>query len=102
MSVSLINVQSFDFDGCIFNMNYIYSQSKDRLIETNEAFISQVSKKIQEEKIDEVVFMVGSNRQSLNIDNVNSKYGKGSRFPALVILGKEFQKRYKTTKFRLD
>ena len=106
-----INVRSFDFDGCIFNSTYVYSTEEDRLIKCNESFIKFVSDEIKNEEYNNVFFIVGSNRQSYDADQVNfdsnlphpitrerKTYIKGSCFPALNQLCEEFKKRDKQNK----
>ncbi len=74
-----IRVLSFDFDGCLFNINYIYSSNKN-VITHNEAFFARI--KDENEGIARIITFVGSNRQSFEIDFGNS-YLKGSCFPAV-------------------
>lgn len=97
-----ISVRAFDFDGCIFNRNYYRITASKRLIEANKELILNTSKNILTEKFDEVVFMVGSNRQSLAVDNVNNKDGTSSCFPALYELCNEFQQRLPSIPCRVD
>lgn len=97
-----INIRSFDFDGCIFNRNYHHSVTQNRLIEANEKLISNLSLEMLQEQYHEIVFMVGSNRQSLDIDTTNAEGGTGSCYPALQQLSDEFQKRVSPIKCRVD
>jgi len=97
-----INVRSIDFDGSQFHPDYIKSKSKNRLIETNDAFITQLAKEANQYDYDESVFMVGSNRQSKRTDDYNSKDTE-SCFPALQSLCAETNKRAgNRTQFRVD
>ena len=78
-----INVKSFDFDGCIFNITFLTSKDKCTkfLIATNQALINTESKTIREEKFDETIFMVDSNRQSCTWDHALAEQRKtGSCF----------------------
>ncbi len=88
-----ISVQSLDFDGCLFNMNYIWQKGNKKLIQNNELLLNEIVKKIQNDKADEVILMVGSNRQSQAIDLINFKPGKGTCFPEMEILRAEVQRR---------
>ena len=74
-----IRVLSFDFDGCLFHRGYINSEDKD-VVKSNEAFLEAIKK--ENEEFTTVYSLVGSNRQSYQIDIVNS-WGKGSCFPAI-------------------
>jgi hypothetical protein len=74
-----IRVLSFDFDGCLFHRGYVNSEDKD-VIKSNEAFLAAIR---QENKEYTTVYsIVGSNRQSYNVDMANA-WGKGSCFPAI-------------------
>lgn len=75
----LIRVPSFDFDGCLFHLDYIHRE-KGGVIEANEAFLNQI--KDENSGFDSVVVFVGSNRQSWDIDLANFM-GRGSCFPAV-------------------
>lgn len=89
-----ILVLSFDFDGCLFNNTYLYSESKNRLLEANEKLITDIVKQILDQDYDEVITMVGSSRQSKAVDDHNaSMYNRGSCFSALDIITAEIQKR---------
>lgn len=85
-------VISIDFDGCIFHLGYIGSASPNRLFDTNELFLQHVVDLIKNGLYSHVTFMVGSNRQSKYVDNMNAGT-KGSCFPALIKLCKEIQRR---------
>jgi hypothetical protein len=115
MNVRKINVRSFDFDGCIFNKNYIDSVTQNysvvrgddvfevQLIEHNKNLIDDMQQNINAEGFTEVITMVGSNRQSYKTDRKNMVYDggednkryKGSCFPALVSLTKELNRQTK-------
>ncbi len=99
-----INVRSLDFDGCIFNLNYLNDdKNANRLIKHNEAFIASECKAIDDNRFNDVIFMVGSNRQSSYIDFMNSIRKKSeSCFPALNTLCKEFNTRIKNKICRVD
>ncbi|KTC83658.1 hypothetical protein [Legionella cincinnatiensis] len=74
-----IRVTSFDFDGCLFHRNYVYSDNKD-VIASNKIFLDTI--KEENQNFTKAIALIGSNRQSLNIDIANSP-GKGSCFPAI-------------------
>ncbi|MFJ1269334.1 hypothetical protein ACD661_12270 [Legionella lytica] len=74
-----IRVLSFDFDGCLFHKGYVYSEDKN-VVKSNETFLEAVKK--ENEEFTTVYSLVGSNRQSYNVDMANS-WGKGSCFPAI-------------------
>lgn len=74
-----IRVLSFDFDGCLFNRGYVNSEDKD-VVKSNEAFLEAIKQENQEYTT--VYSLVGSNRQSYNVDMANA-WGKGSCFPAI-------------------
>lgn len=76
-----IRVLSFDFDGCLFHEGYLYAQDQD-VIKQNQAFFDTINKENKENRYSKTYSIVGSNRQSLRIDENNSR-GKGSCFPAL-------------------
>lgn len=79
-----INVISLDFDGCIFNRNYVYSEFPDRLIRHNQDFLDALSERIAAENFQKVWLMVGSNRQDVYTDLWNAaRVNKGSCAPAL-------------------
>jgi hypothetical protein len=83
--IMTIRVLSFDFDGCLFNLNYINSYNKD-VIKSNQAFLDKI--KAQNAAYKKVYTFVGSNRQSYLIDIYNSYGGKGSCFPSVGIINK--------------
>ena len=76
-----IHVQSFDFDGCLFNSEYITSQDKD-VIQANRKFLDSIKKKNTESSYSKSIVFVGSNRQSKATDDANL-WLKGSCFPAI-------------------
>lgn len=94
-------MRSFDFDGCLFNRNYQMLTEEDRLILANSVFIEKITKEIQSEQFEKVILMVGSNRQSLAIDQANTGT-KGSCYPALEKLCKEFQSRVSPITCEID
>ncbi len=73
-----INIQAFDFDGCLFNEKYIEAfkenknKSKDCLIEANQKLIAHIMEELKSEFCNEVIFTVGSNRQSFELDSYNA------------------------------
>lgn len=75
-----IRVLSFDFDGCLFNLDYI-NKTHD-VIQSNMALLNQIKQENDEAKHNKVITFVGSNRQSKAVDLANSP-GKGSCFPAV-------------------
>lgn len=74
-----IRVLSFDFDGCLFHSNYIFSEQKD-VVKSNHAFLNKI--KEENKEFTKAYTFVGSNRQSFAIDIINSR-SKGSCFPAV-------------------
>jgi len=88
-----IIVNSVDFDGCLFHAGYCYSELKDRLIRTNPHFVDFILEQSKQEAADEIIFIVGSNRQSEEIDRNNSNWVKGSCFIALEELTKFFREK---------
>lgn len=87
-----ILVLSLDFDGCIFNDNYLTSTAPDRLTATNQPLFDHIINTINNGHYARVIFMVGSNRQSKKIDDNNAAtqrkindryYQSESCFPAL-------------------
>lgn len=80
-----LKVYSFDFDGCLFNYHYLSSKIKD-LSESNKELFASLKKGTGDSNI---VF-IGSNRQSLSDDLINSRQDdRGSCFPMLDLLCKE-------------
>ncbi|MBA2657207.1 MAG: hypothetical protein H0U70_09560 [Tatlockia sp.] len=76
-----IRVLSFDFDGCLFHSEYIKSTNKDVIVH-NSDFLAQIAQ--ENLNFSKVYTMVGSTRQSHQIDLTNSKIGnKGSCYPAI-------------------
>lgn len=79
-----ISVQSFDFDGCLFNPRYVehYKAAPDADLEsvffdTNKRFFATVKAKVK--SYNEVVYFVGSNRQSYFAEKTSFARG-GSSF----------------------
>ncbi len=76
-----IRVLSFDFDGCLFNMQkYIIPKEKD-VVKSNQPFLENL--KQENPEFTKAYTFVGSNRQSYQVDMMNSIFGKGSCFPAV-------------------
>lgn len=87
-------VLSFDFDGCLFNRDYIFANDK-KVIEHNQAFLDKIKDENKNEDssqcFDKVVCLIGSNRQSHVLDENNrymfvmdrGRFDKGSCFPAI-------------------
>lgn len=88
-------VVSLDFDGCVFNFNYLTSKSENRVIEENEVLIKHILEVIEKNKYRRVIFMVGSNRQSKHIDDINAAHHTESCFPALKKICEEIKRRSK-------
>ncbi|STO25475.1 hypothetical protein [Fluoribacter gormanii] len=86
-----IRYLSFDFDGCLFNQNYAQAPHLefkkhlgDAVLVHNRAFLDQL--KIENAAFDNVVALIGSNRQSYETDCINMghpKAFKGSCCPAI-------------------
>ncbi|WP_392536875.1 hypothetical protein [Legionella sp. 227] len=71
-----IRVLSFDFDGCLFNTAYINApytnldkHLTDAVLIHNETFLEQL--RHENERFSQVIAMIGSNRQSFEIDMLN-------------------------------
>jgi len=76
-----IRILSFDFDGCLFNINFHSSRIKN-IIRANLSFLNKIRK--QNHMFSDAVTFIGSNRQSHAIDRANSVHnGTGSCFPAI-------------------
>ena len=75
-----IRVLSFDFDGCLFNINYIMARDNKDVIKYNEVLLKTISN--DHHLYSKTITLVGSNRQSKTIDLCNSPH-KGSCFPAI-------------------
>lgn len=75
-----IRIISLDFDGCLFNQAFLDSPEKD-VIASNQAFLEKI--KHENATYDQVITMLGSNRQSLQADHGNAEWGKGSCFKRL-------------------
>ncbi|WP_454781860.1 hypothetical protein [Legionella sp. WA2022007384] len=86
-----IRYLSFDFDGCLFNSNYIKEPHLDftkhlgnAVLVHNRPFLDQI--KIENAAFDSVYAMIGSNRQSFELDTANMggpTTFKGSCCPAI-------------------
>lgn len=86
-------VFSLDFDGCVFNAKYCNSTEPERLIKYNKKLIEHILQEIQKQNYQEVIFLVGSNRQGFSTDRANSKRNNsGSCFPAIIELCEAIQK----------
>ncbi len=87
-----INAISLDFDGCIFNVNYVQNPEHDkRVITSNNDLITAITNKITAQAFTKAILLVGSNRQDKTIDDLNAySHNKGSAFPALRKLHEEF------------
>lgn len=93
-----INIRSIDFDGCLYNQQYQQSKDSNRLISSNEAFITKMIAEIQRARFDECIFMVGSNRQSFEVDALNSFMRRtDSCFSGLMNLHMEICQRLRQT-----
>jgi len=92
-----ILVISLDFDGCIFNVDYLRSTSPNRLIECNEKLIKHLTERIEAEEFERVIFLTSSNRQAKEIDDLNCFRGKSeSSYTALLKICDEVNRRTKT------
>ena len=93
-----MRVLSFDFDGCLFNLDYFnYCRPRSNngpeysaVINYNQKFLDILRDENTHFAYSKVISFVGSNRQSKNIDDANSiKYDRsrtikvGSCFPAI-------------------
>jgi hypothetical protein len=93
--VKTIKVVSLDGDGSTFNKNYDLKK-EDSFLTANEKLINKIKSDLTEQKINKLIFMVGSNRQSIQIDQLNSKRNKTeSFFTALVKFTEKFEKEHK-------
>lgn len=105
-------VISFDFDGCLFNLNYInllnandnsstIQGNHDILLEANQQLIDDIIKDIQENQYEQITLMVGSNRQDLKLEfcNMNSK---GVCYPALLHIAELLRNRLPGVKIEVD
>lgn len=72
-----IRVLSLDFDGCLFHRGYMQDPN---VITANRDFLQRL--KAENSKFDQVITMVGSNRQSWFVDILNAQH-RGSCFPAI-------------------
>lgn len=87
-----VRILSFDADGCLFHSKYIDAKDQNVILH-NQAFLKQIKTESAAMAVDKVISMVGSNRQSKQLDDSNrfffSPYGcgdKGSCFTALKTL----------------
>ncbi|AHE66983.1 hypothetical protein [Legionella oakridgensis] len=77
-----VRVLSFDFDGCLFNEAYCEAASDDKnIIAHNRAFLEKI--KAENQLFSHVTAFIGSNRQSLEIDEFCTTDFKGSCFPEI-------------------
>ncbi len=79
-----IRALSFDFDGCLFNMNYITSRDKD-VLRDNRNFLNGI--RSTNHLHTENHAFVGSNRQDYATDMLNARMNtdaRGSCFPAFT------------------
>lgn len=96
-----IEVLSIDFDGCLFNTAYRESQDENRLISCNQSFFDFITNTIAIYKPAKIICLVGSNRQSYKLDQVNAKKTSnhpsqrtlGSCFPAIAEVTRHIQSR---------
>lgn len=89
-----IRVNSFDFDGCLFNQDYINSDEKD-VIKANQTIFS-VIKEQNHNYLKNIIF-IGSNRQDKNMDDENKKKGGkvyGSCFPAIISVSEHLNAKF--------
>ena len=94
-----IRILSFDFDGCLFNDTYnttpyiseakwpanlILKAESDLIVTSNQELIDYINAQNIEEQYTQVITLIGSNRQSFNIDfkNMLSNF-TGSCFSAI-------------------
>lgn len=92
-----ILVLAMDFDGCVFNRTYLHSKSANRLIETNGLFFEFVKQELSKNNYEQIILTVGSNRQSKELDYINScMRSSESCFPAMIKLQNEINLRFKT------
>lgn len=99
-------VISNDFDGCWFHNRGSLSQaSENPLIQHNGVIIEELSKIITASKASEVVFMVGSNRQSQPIDQYNAMHNNTtSCYSALEKICRHFASKHENLNktFQID
>src|SRR4051812_37373900 len=90
-----INVCSLDFDGCMFNSNYIKgyrSGVDDILLDANQEFLATLIKRIKTEAYKKIFLMVGSNRQCYRDDKyASTKNNTESCFLALEKIHAEME-----------
>ena len=76
-----LRVISIDFDGCLFNYNYLHSVDKD-VIKYNQSFLNTL--KQQSQAFAQTITMIGSARQSKELDMRGArKNNTGSCFLAM-------------------
>src|SRR3990167_2539198 len=79
-----IRFLSFDFDGCLFNRNYLHSSEKD-IIRYNQNFLETI--RSGNNLYSQNYAFVGSNRQDYATDLHNARLNtdaRGSCFPAFT------------------
>lgn len=96
-----INVRSIDYDGCLSQHHKVRDVKK--LIARNKEFLSNIANNIKEEKFDEVITIVGSNRQCHRVDkHCSNRYGTSSAFIAIEHVTEELKKSCPECKFSFD
>ncbi|TNF66053.1 MAG: hypothetical protein EP298_10070 [Gammaproteobacteria bacterium] len=92
-----IRVVSLDFDGCMFNRayheilkdnDYVYNNEnvQQAVISANKALFDQIISQANENE-EQIILMVGSNRQNYNAERLNSA-GRHPTEPSVIALGK--------------
>jgi hypothetical protein len=71
MSADRIEFILPDSDGCVFNDAYMRSSLEDRLIRSNEGFLTDLSTDLKNSGAKKCIFGIGSSRQSHGIDYFN-------------------------------
>lgn len=87
-----IRILSLDFDGCLFNSNFINGEKN--ILNANKKFLSQLKEK--NNLYSRSIAIVGSNRQSYQVDLVNQTGAKPSCFPELKKIAAELKCEYDT------
>ncbi|TNF65220.1 MAG: hypothetical protein EP298_13285 [Gammaproteobacteria bacterium] len=100
-----LRIISLDMDGCLFHRHYHKAYQKDRdqaLFETNKEFFESLLKETSEDE--QLIFMIGSNRQSYTIDASNSGKGHNTEysFKAIEKIATIFSKERAKNTTRLD
>jgi hypothetical protein len=72
-----IRVLSLDFDGCLFHRRYL--NSEEGVVKANLEFLNKL--KDENQAFDKVIAIIGSNRQSYNVELANMF--RGLSFPAV-------------------